>query len=108
MKYKIKYKVWLEKDNEIVMGLGREKLLKAIEKHGSISKAAKEIGLSYKKAWSFLKAMEERLGKKLVETHIGGAGGGGAKLTSFAKELIKEFDDIVEKVEKSLKEKNKG
>ncbi len=102
-KFKVKFKVWLEKDGEIVMGLGREKLLKAIKKHGSISKAAKEVGISYKKAWSYIKAMEERLGKKLVETKIGGAGGGGSKLTEEAEKLIEEFDKIIERVEKALK-----
>lgn len=107
MKYKVKFKVWLEKDDEIIMGLGREKLLKAIKKHGSISKAAKELGISYKKAWSYIKAMEERLGKKLVETKIGGSGGGGSKLTKEAEKLIKEFDKILETVEKALSKINK-
>ncbi len=107
MKYEVKFKVWLEKDGEIIMGLGREKLLKAIKKHGSISKAAKELGISYKKAWSYIKAMEERLGKKLIETKIGGAGGGGSKLTKDAENLIKEFDKILEKVEKVLNETKK-
>ncbi len=107
MNYKVKFKVWLEKDGEIVMGLGREKLLKAIKKYGSISKAAKEVGISYKKAWSYIKAMEKRLGKKLVETQIGGAGGGGSKLTKEAEKLIEEFDKIVEKVEKSLNKTSK-
>ncbi len=104
MKYKVKFKVWLEKDGEIIMGLGREKLLKAVKKHGSISKAAKEVGISYKKAWSYIKAMEERLGKKLVETKIGGAGGGGSRLTKEAEKLIQEFDKILEKVEKAVNE----
>ncbi|WP_456400869.1 winged helix-turn-helix domain-containing protein [Persephonella sp.] len=99
MKYEIKYKVWLEKDGEIVMGLGREKLLKEIEKQGSISKAAKELGISYKKAWSFLKAMEKRLGTKLVETKRGGEKGGGASLTKEAKDLIKQFEKIVKRFE---------
>ncbi|NPA52778.1 MAG: LysR family transcriptional regulator [Aquificae bacterium] len=107
MKYKVKFKVWLEKDGEIIMGLGREKLLKAVKKHGSISKAAKEVGISYKKAWSYIKAMEKRLGKKLVETKIGGAGGGGSRLTKEAEKLIKEFDKILDKIEKAVNETNK-
>ncbi len=104
MKYDIKYKIWFEKDGEIIMGMGREKLLKNIEKYGSISKAAKETGLTYKKAWSYIKAMEERLGEPLVETKIGGAGGGGSKLTPLAKRLIEDFDKVLEKVEKDIDE----
>ncbi|ACO04613.1 MAG TPA: ModE family transcriptional regulator [Persephonella sp.] len=99
MRYQIKYKVWLEKDGEIIMGLGREKLLKEIQKQGSISKAAKELGISYKKAWSFLKAMEKRLGTKLVETKRGGEKGGGAVLTEEAQKLIKEFEKLVKRFE---------
>ncbi|WP_457622422.1 winged helix-turn-helix domain-containing protein [Persephonella sp.] len=99
MRYQIKYKVWLEKDGEIIIGLGREKLLKEIQKQGSISKAAKELGISYKKAWSYLKAMEERIGAKLVETRRGGAKGGGAVLTEEAQKLLKEFEKLVKRFE---------
>ena len=100
-KFEIKYKVWLEKDGEIIMGMGRDKLLREIEKTGSISKAAENLGLSYKKAWEYIKVMEERLGEKLVETKRGGYKGGGSKLTESAKELLKEFEKILEKCEKT-------
>ena len=98
--YKVRYKVWLEKDKDIVMGLGRDKLLREIEKTGSISKAAKAVGMSYKKAWSFLKTMENRLGIKLVETRRGGRGGGGTRLTEEARKLLSEFEKIKKEFEK--------
>ena len=94
MKYQIKFKLWVEKDGDIIIGLGRDKLLREIEKTGSISKAAKNVGMSYKKAWSFLKTMESRLGVKLVKTQRGGKKGGGTQLTEEAKQLLSDFERI--------------
>lgn len=98
---KIKYKVWLEKDNEIVIGMGREKILREIEKTGSISSAARNLGISYKKAWQYIKAMEDRLGIKLVESKKGGVKGGGSRLTPEAKKLLKKFEKVLKEFEKT-------
>jgi len=103
----IKYKVWIEKDGEIIIGMGREKLLREIERTGSISSAAKNLGISYKKAWQYIKAMEERLGIKLVESKKGGVKGGGSKLTPEAKKLLKEFEKILKEFEKTKKKMEK-
>ncbi|MBI3592960.1 MAG: LysR family transcriptional regulator, partial [Nitrospirae bacterium] len=73
----IKSKLWIEIDGEPVFGRGRSFLLNAIDRYGSINRAAKEINISYRKAWSYIKAMEERLGIKLVERQSGGKNGGG-------------------------------
>ncbi len=97
----IKYKVWLEKDGEIVIGMGREKILREIEKTGSIASAAKNLGISYRKAWKYIKTMEERLGIKLVESKKGGKKGGGSKLTPEAKSLLREFEKVLKEFEKT-------
>jgi len=87
----VKSKLWLELNGKPVFGPGRKLLLEAIDRQGSINKAAKEINISYKKAWSYINAMEERLGICLVERHVGGKNGGGANLTDEAKEFIKKY-----------------
>jgi len=87
----IKSKIWLEKGGEPVFGRGRMFLLQAIGRHGSISQAAKEISISYRKAWSYIKAMEERLNMKLVERRAGGINGGGALLTGEARDFLKRY-----------------
>ncbi len=107
MKYQIKYKVWLEKDGDIIMGMGRDQLLREIEKQGSIAGAARKLGLSYKKAWEYIKNMEKRIGKKLVETKKGGAKGGGATLTETARELLKEFEAVVNEIENTKRKLEK-
>lgn len=91
---KVKSKIWIEIEGEPVFGSGRRLLLEAIASHGSISQAARAVHVSYRKAWSHIQAMEERLGMRLVERRIGGKGGGGATLTREARRLLEKFDRL--------------
>lgn len=91
---KIRSKIWIEIEREPVFGRGRRFLLEAIDRHGSINQAARMVNISYKKAWSHIKAMEERLGIKLVECRTGGKSGGGACLTGEAREFLKRYETL--------------
>ena len=104
----IKHKVWIEKDGEIIVGMGREALLRAIKETGSIIKAAEKVGFNYKKAMSYIKAMEERTGQKIVITFKGGREKGGAKLTEFGEGLLKDFESIINEYEKLRKRLQKN
>lgn len=86
-----KHNLWLECQGEVLLSVWRVKLLEAIEEMGSITSAAAAMDVPYRRAWQRLREMEERLGMPLVITEVGGVGGGGAKLTSEAKELIQRF-----------------
>ena len=88
----IKSKLWIEVDGKPVFGRGRRFLLQAIDKYGSINQAAKEINISYRKAWGYIKAMEERLGLKLIERQAGGKNGGGATLTKEARQFLRKYE----------------
>ncbi len=90
----IRSKVWIEVSGEPVFGRGRRFLLEAIEKYGSINQAAKEINISYRKAWAYIKAMEERLGIRLVERQKGGKNGGGANLTDDARVFLRKYEMV--------------
>lgn len=92
----IRSKIWLEINGEPVFGSGRQNLLNAIDKYGSINRAAKEMDISYRKAFSYIKAMEDRLGIKLVERTTGGVHGGGAKLTGKAKVFLEKYELLEE------------
>ncbi|OUR91130.1 molybdenum transporter [Flavobacteriales bacterium 34_180_T64] len=94
MEYKIKSRIWIETENHILLGEGRVTLLKAIEETGSLSKAAKSIGMSYKKAWSLIDAVNRRAEKPVTTSSIGGKGGGGAILTPYGKSLVDAFETI--------------
>ncbi|TAN46076.1 MAG: LysR family transcriptional regulator [Nitrospirae bacterium] len=94
----IKSKLWLEVNGEPVFGRGRRFLLEAIDRYGSVNQAAKDVNISYRKAWSHIKVMEERLGIKLVERRAGGKNGGGAILTDDARRFIKKYEALENKI----------
>jgi molybdate transport system regulatory protein len=94
MNYKIKSRIWIEADGNILLGEGRVSLLKAIDEEGSLSKAAKSLGMSYKKAWSLIDAVNKRAEKPVTTSSIGGKGGGGATLTAYGKSLVDTFETI--------------
>jgi molybdate transport system regulatory protein len=90
----VRSKIWIEAEGEPVLGTGREQLLRLIQENGSISAAARGMGLSYRKAWSLLRAMETSLGYPLVRRQKGGSGGGESALTPRALDLLEKFDRL--------------
>lgn len=88
----VRSKIWLEVDGEPVFGQGRERLLRLVQATGSINAAAKEMGIPYRKAWTFIDAMEKRLGFSLVNRLKGGTGGGTSTLTPKAEQLLEKYD----------------
>ncbi len=101
----IRSKIWIEVNGDTVFGSGRRFLLQSIAKCGSINRAAKDIHISYRKALSYIKAMEERLGIKLVERRAGGKNGGGASLTREAKAFLEKYEKLEEGINEMLDKK---
>ena len=66
----------------------------AIKDTGSLTKAAKSLGLSYKKAWHLLDAVNKSAQKPVTINTVGGKGGGGVKLTEYGTSLIETFNTI--------------
>lgn len=91
---KIKSKIWIETDEGIVISEGRIQLLKLIESTGSLNKAAKEMNISYQKAWKLVDASNKASREPLVATQIGGNKGGGTVITPYGKLLIASFEKI--------------
>jgi molybdate transport system regulatory protein len=94
MEYKIKSRIWIEADGEILLGEGRVSLLKAIDDTGSLSQAARSLGMSYKKAWSLIDAVNSRAKSPVCNTTIGGKKGGGTQITAYGKTLIETYENI--------------
>ncbi|NJM79122.1 MAG: LysR family transcriptional regulator [Flavobacterium sp.] len=94
MIYKIKSRIWIEHNNQVLIGEGRFQLLKAIEQTGSLTKAAKELGLSYKKAWHLIDSVNKASKEPITINTIGGKGGGGVQLTNYGKTLVVAFEEI--------------
>jgi len=95
----IKYKIWIEKNDKVVFGKGRDNILKAIDEQRSLNAAAKKLGMSYRAAWGRLRASEERMEMKLVEI---GDGEKSMQLTQKARAIIERFDTLEKDVEKLL------
>lgn len=73
------------------IGPGRADLLEGIGATGSISAAGKQMGMSYKRAWGLVQALNEGFGRPLVETARGGAAQGGARLTPLGEEVLARY-----------------
>jgi len=93
-KMQVKSKIWLEQGGELCFGAGRARILRAVEKTGSLSRAAKALGLSYRHAWSQIRAAEQRLRRPLLVRTRGGTKRGGAELTPYARELMQTFEEM--------------
>ena len=94
MGYKIKSRIWIESEDKVLLGEGRMHLLKAIQEMGSLSKAAKSLNISYKKAWQLLDSVNKSAKNPVTINSIGGKGGGGEELTEYGKSLVLVFDEI--------------
>jgi len=86
--------IWFESGRQTLGGAARIALLAAIRDTGSITGAAKAVGMSYKGAWDAIDAMNNLAGEPLVIRSTGGKGGGGTALTPRALKLIDTFHAI--------------
>ena len=86
--------VWLTIDGALLGGRNRIQLLAAVHETGSITQAAKAIGISYKAAWDAVDAMNNLAGAALVERRAGGRGGGRTALTARGLQLVKRYAEI--------------
>ncbi len=78
----------------VAIGPGRADLLEAVRDHGSISAAGRAMGMSYKRAWDLVEAMNAAFSLPLVETARGGEGGGGAELTATGVSVLSLYRRI--------------
>jgi molybdate transport system regulatory protein len=86
--------VWFQTGEQMLGGAARIALLAAIGENGSITRAAKAVGMSYKGAWDAIDAMNNLAGVPLVERAAGGKGGGGTTLTPRGLRLIETWGAI--------------
>ena len=87
----LKIKIQLYCGDEIAMGPGKADLLDAIARHGSISAAARALGMSYRRAWLLVDAMNRCWRDPLVETSPGSTGGGGARVSELGREVLGRY-----------------
>lgn len=81
----------LDFDSGAQLGPGKVQLLEAIEAQGSISAAGRRLGMSYRRAWQLVEALNAAFREPLVTAQQGGSGGGGAALTPAGREVALRY-----------------
>lgn len=94
MKFKVQFRMRIYRDDAIAIGPGKVALLEAIAETGSISAAARQLGMSYRRAWLLVDETNRALQEPAVSTAAGGARGGGTALTPVGEQLIKHYRAI--------------
>lgn len=84
------------------MGPGKADLLEAIARAGSISGAARDMGMSYKRAWDLVETMNRCFKQQLVSTATGGSHGGGAHVTDFGHDVLRRYREMECKANESV------
>ena len=84
------------------MGPGKAELVERIDRTGSISAAARGMGMSYRRAWQLVEALNEAFREPVVETAIGGRRGGGAQVTRFGERLVARFRAMERKASSAI------
>jgi molybdate transport system regulatory protein len=85
--------------DEIAFGPGKADLLDAIRETGSISGAGKKLGMSYRRAWLLVDAMNRCFQQPLVDTAKGGSNGGGTQLTALGEQVLEQYRELQIEVE---------
>jgi len=93
--FRIRSKIWVEDaDGKVVFGLGRYRILEAVQRLGSLQMAAHELKMSYRAIWGRISATEKRLGKPLLIRAPRGS-----RLTPLGERLMKQFYRLLKIVE---------
>jgi molybdate transport system regulatory protein len=87
---------------EIAIGPGKAELLEAIASTGSISASAKQLGMSYRRAWLLVDTMNRCFREPVVSSATGGSGGGGAQVTAFGQRVLASFAAMRKRVDRAL------
>lgn len=84
------------------IGPGKAALLSHIEQTGSISAAARAMGMSYRRAWQLVEALNRSFIEPVVLTKVGGGRGGGAAVTDFGRDLVRRFRAMEDKASAAI------
>ena len=95
-------RIWLQENGVRMFGPGTNELLRRVDETGSLNQAAKDMAMSYSKAWRIVREVEQRLGVVLFERRTGGPDGGGSHLTHDARLLLWRFEAFTREADEAL------
>ncbi len=88
----IRFRIDFSENSNI--GPGKIGLLEAVRDRGSVSEAARSLGLSYRRAWLLLDSLNRSFDQPVTVNSVGGRGGGGAKITPFGSMLVAHYREL--------------
>lgn len=91
---RVQFRLRIHRGEDIAIGPGKVALLEAVAETGSISAAARQLGMSYRRAWLLIDQLNQALQSPAVTTATGGAHGGGASLTPVGEEVVRRYRAI--------------
>lgn len=94
MTSKVQFRLRVYRDDSIAIGPGKVALLEAVAETGSISAAARHLGMSYRRAWMLIDEMNRAMSSPAVHTAAGGSHGGGTALTVVGEQIVKHYRAI--------------
>jgi molybdate transport system regulatory protein len=98
---RVQFRLRISVGDDIAVGPGKIDLLEAIEATGSITAAAKALGMSYRRAWLLVDTMNRCFESPVVEAEAGGRRGGGTRLTPLGDELVRRYRSLEAKARKA-------
>ena len=98
---RVQFRLRFSRGDDIAVGPGKVALLEAIAASGSITSAAKALGMSYRRAWLLVDTMNRCFETPVVEAEAGGKRGGGARLTQLGAEVVRRYRAIEAKAAKA-------
>jgi molybdate transport system regulatory protein len=84
------------------IGPGKAELIERIASTGSITAAARAMGMSYRRAWQLVEALNQDFRERVVTTAAGGTRGGGARVTAFGLRLVAEYRSMEDKASTAI------
>ncbi|WP_299452292.1 LysR family transcriptional regulator [uncultured Pigmentiphaga sp.] len=93
-KLRIQFRMRIYRDGGTAVGPGKIALLEAVVRTGSITAAAQEMGMSYRRAWLLIHELNRSLRRPAVATAVGGARGGGTTVTETGHEIIRRYRSV--------------
>ena len=91
---RVQFRLRITKGEAIAVGPGKIALLEAVAATGSITAAARQLGMSYRRAWLLLDTMNRCFDEPLTDAEAGGSRGGGTSLTPLGAEVVRRYRRI--------------
>ena len=91
---RVQFRLRITRGDDIAVGPGKIELLEAIARTGSITAAARALGMSYRRAWLLVDTMNRCFKSPVVEAEAGGRSGGGTRLTATGAQVLRRYRKV--------------